>query len=1046
MWQFSDPNAKDAVVRFVIPTPLPGSSFTCTTSKPCRMLLYTSYNNSCQQVQSTSLGVTVFDTMERAQTCVTEVAFQFEHDGNHDICFLSASIGYQARCFSVTVMHSAVNDVCSDTTCHNDGACITKSPDKYKCICKEGFTGVKCEQGPCLDRDNTCTHNGTCFVNNHAITCVCEEGTSGDMCESVLTSASEIALTGRSPVFTGTSAIKTISCNKNRECGFSALVVGISAGNMRQIVKGRVSSTLSNIEIRIEALPFRPDFHQAVISFIPTEVGVFDMCILTVNASGTNQDELCLEVDVEEGAMSQYGAKDMPHFVSPSLPLDSKIECEFKTVCHVTFTAHPGLQHEFECIKPSLLRSNFVNTHIFSTCSSCIDGSNTNASCTLDVAFRPSVQNKTDSKVCIVLIRKRTGVSGEDRCFTVTVRNTSKTKDMIGCQLLQCANGGFCDGHDPVNPCVFLQTRIWWTNLCYIYPDQSTHKHPSSEPTVDCRQGFSAACWKRQCALGTVNVTSSELGTHRFCIQHVQSGGLVDDELCPTIRITGGASSPIDQSKPHFLSPTFESGSTLACTKGEDLHLKPFYTNGNSFGSFKDCPTLTESSQQPVDGVYIFPAEFLANICSSDIVYKVPSAAAAGSESKLCIKVSVPGKQGEERCIMLRVAEATHGVPTTSTTAASTTMSKTAQSQASSIHAGGNSIGGTTMLPYVSSCNFDNDTNCIWHNVHAGDNFDWTLHQGETPSENTGPTYDHTTGTLQGKYYYIETSAPRQSNETAWLQSEYRASSYGETHCLEFWYYMFGSSIGYLNVRLSENTTVPGYNIWSMEGNQGPKWIFAQVTVTTDGLNRIIFEGTVGKGYEGDIALDDISFKQGNCSIAQKITSVASTVPTTIMPVFIGQGCYGDPCVRGVCYVHLDEYFCLCPSGFNGINCEIDTDECRPAPCKNGATCEDGVDMFICHCPAGYTGHLCEIYMDPCNSNPCRAILDSFARDSSTIVRAIHVKIMAAAGMSILRTHASVHSDFQDKIVLKNMEQNASRVKAVNWILFATPLLLATQT
>ena len=38
-------------------------------------------------------------------------------------------------------------DVCSDTTCHNDGACIIKSPDKFTCICKEGFTGVKCEQG-----------------------------------------------------------------------------------------------------------------------------------------------------------------------------------------------------------------------------------------------------------------------------------------------------------------------------------------------------------------------------------------------------------------------------------------------------------------------------------------------------------------------------------------------------------------------------------------------------------------------------------------------------------------------------------------------------------------------------------------------------------------------------------------------------------------------------------------------------------------------------------------------------------------------------------
>ncbi|XP_052259240.1 uncharacterized protein LOC127863655 isoform X2 [Dreissena polymorpha] len=1271
-----DPNATDAVVRFVIPTPLPGSSFTCAISKPCRMLLYTSYNNSCQQVQSTSSGVTVFDTMKRAQTCVTEVAFQFEHVGTHDICFLSASIGYQARCFSVTVMNSAVNDVCSDTTCHNDGACITKSPDKYKCICKEGFTGVKCEQ--------------------------------------VLTSASEIALTGRSPVFTGTSAIKTISCNNNRECGFSALVIGISTGNTSPIVKGRVSSTLSNIEIRIEELPSRPDFHQTVISFIPTEVGVFDMCILTVNASGTNQDELCLEVHVEEGVMSQYGAKDMPHFVLPSLPLDSKLECELKTVCHVTFTAHPGFQHEFECIKPSLLSSDFVNTHIFSTCSSCIDESNTNASCTLDVAYRPSVQNKAENKVCIALIRRKTGVTGEDRCFTVTVRNTSKTNDMTGCQRLQCANGGFCDGHDPLKPVCFCKQGYGGstcaTSISINPPISNTTSFVGTNgglPTgIQCRLletclfkfqvcGSSASKFQiglttpylevgepvidqfsgQQCANGTVNVLSSELGTHRFCIQHVQSGGLVDDELCPTIRITGGASSPIDQNKPHFLSPTFESGSTLACTKGENLHLKPFYTNGNSVGSLKDCPTLTESSQQPVDGVYIFPAEFLANICSSDIVYKVPSPAAAGSESKLCIKVSVLGKQGEERCIMLRVAEATHDIhpckgvvcaansvcvsdleanssicvcrngatgkncsqtnephnlpgiqnlpnttsdgphfdgssslpkniscvagkpclisvpyqgiaskhpvpgscdfntgnvtvtsftgsshsllvnvtvqegryrccyqttsdgtsdgvnvdelcfdvnigkedkghinatidiipkfltptpsensvlmcqpcitchirvgsalndgrceqvrmcgnliagahvfqtqPTAdkcitdvgyatsftsgSTTfcvksgvhgeersfeveikhqtefgicqklhclnggkcvstesnatcqcpfgyggktcevATSTTMSNTTQSQASSIDSGGNSIGGTTMLPYVSSCNFDNDTNCIWHNVHAGDNFNWTLHQGETPSENTGPTYDHTTGTPQGKYYYIETSAPRQANETAWLESEYIASSNGEAHCLEFWYYMFGTSIGYLNVRLSENTTVPGYNIWSMEGNQGPKWIFAQVPVTTDGLNRIIFEGTVGNGYEGDIALDDVSFKQGNCFIATKITSVASrivtsTVPTTRMPALIGQGCYGDPCVRGVCYVHFDEYFCLCPSGFNGINCEIDTDECRSAPCKNGATCEDGIDKFICHCPDGYTGHLCETYMDPCNSNPC---------------------------------------------------------------------------
>ena len=90
-----------------------------------------------------------------------------------------------------------------------------------------------------------------------------------------------------------------------------------------------------------------------------------------------------------------------------------------------------------------------------------------------------------------------------------------------------------------------------------------------------------------------------------------------------------------------------------------------------------------------------------------------------------------------------------------------------------------------------------------------------------------------------GKYYYIETSAPRQANETAWLQSEYLSSSSGETNCLQFWYNMFGTSVGYLNVLLSENATMPGYNIWSIKGNQGPTWTFAQVTVTTDGLYRV---------------------------------------------------------------------------------------------------------------------------------------------------------------------------------------------------------------
>ena len=43
----------------------------------------------------------------------------------------------------------------------------------------------------------------------------------------------------------------------------------------------------------------------------------------------------------------------------------------------------------------------------------------------------------------------------------------------------------------------------------------------------------------------------------------------------------------------------------------------------------------------------------------------------------------------------------------------------------------------------------------------AVDHFDWTHQQGSTPTDNTGPSVDKTTGTDQGYYYYIEASDPR---------------------------------------------------------------------------------------------------------------------------------------------------------------------------------------------------------------------------------------------------------------------------------------------
>lgn len=85
---------------------------------------------------------------------------------------------------------------------------------------------------------------------------------------------------------------------------------------------------------------------------------------------------------------------------------------------------------------------------------------------------------------------------------------------------------------------------------------------------------------------------------------------------------------------------------------------------------------------------------------------------------------------------------------------------------------------------------------------------------------------------------------------------------------------MFGSDIGTLNV-LTQLVPVSLQNatstlVWTKSGTQGNNWRRGLQTLKnlngTDAYGwRIAFEGIVGKGYLGDIALDDIFISQAAC-------------------------------------------------------------------------------------------------------------------------------------------------------------------------------------
>lgn len=58
-------------------------------------------------------------------------------------------------------------------------------------------------------------------------------------------------------------------------------------------------------------------------------------------------------------------------------------------------------------------------------------------------------------------------------------------------------------------------------------------------------------------------------------------------------------------------------------------------------------------------------------------------------------------------------------------------------------------------------------------------------------------------------------------------------------------------------------------------------------------------------------------------------------------------------------------------SGFTGLLCEENIDDCNPPPCHHGV-CKDGIATFYCECNPGYTGAICNIQIQVCHSNPCQ--------------------------------------------------------------------------
>ncbi|XP_035994021.1 zonadhesin isoform X2 [Fundulus heteroclitus] len=177
-------------------------------------------------------------------------------------------------------------------------------------------------------------------------------------------------------------------------------------------------------------------------------------------------------------------------------------------------------------------------------------------------------------------------------------------------------------------------------------------------------------------------------------------------------------------------------------------------------------------------------------------------------------------------------------------------------------------------------CDFEQDL-CQWSQLLT-DVFDWERQNGSTPTSNTGPLSDHTTG--GGHYLYIEANRASLGDTARLVSAE---CSDAGPQCLMFWYHMYGSAdtMGiHVYLLQDRHATV----VWRRRNDQGNMWHLAQVDLVVNGTFQIIFEGRRGSDDKSDVALDDIKLHQGFCQDLGKPANMSTTnapqVPATTKP------------------------------------------------------------------------------------------------------------------------------------------------------------------
>ena len=215
-----------------------------------------------------------------------------------------------------------------------------------------------------------------------------------------------------------------------------------------------------------------------------------------------------------------------------------------------------------------------------------------------------------------------------------------------------------------------------------------------------------------------------------------------------------------------------------------------------------------------------------------------------------------------------------------------------------------------------------------WANA-TGDDFDWTRDSGGTPSNGTGPSGDHTTGS--GFYVYTETSSPRVAGDLAQLDSPCIDLTLAGSADWEFWYHLNGAAMGTLRAQIASSTGATCSALgafadaFTISGDQGDVWTQQIVALPVGGSVVLRFEGERGSSFTGDMALDDV---------------VVTSPCTSDLECSDGASCTDDVCNLGTGQCENPD---ICTGG---LYCNVGANLCEVPP-ENVLVVDADTDALI---------------------------------------------------------------------------------------------------